>query len=340
MNSYLSLTKIGNLKLGIVNDGQPIQTENILVTLPTKEGTSNFKVFPGFNPKGEKEVEVSLVFNKPELNFEVNWIGFVQIDEAEYIVRATDLGEKLIMSPLYPDINTDMEEMEHGVLTQDKIEEFQMERTGFLKVMLTGVSSFGEVFYLKTKSANSIRAISDQLRILDVLTDGHSAGIPLVIKPIKKDVNDKQVVYVTIGFNGDISKSLSNVVSDLKNSPLNFKALENLYEESRESTPTVRFNDVKEDYEIKVLSNKDSGIAKSVTVSEDEASDPVVEYVVELVNSLENTKGIPLTQFKALFGSYKGNKKAFEEFLSKEENLKIGSFIAQISANNKGWEGF
>jgi len=335
MNSYLSLTKIGNLKLGIVNDGQPIQTENILVTLPTKEGTSNFKVFPGFDPKGEKEVEISLAFNKPELNFEVNYIGFIQLDDAEYIVKAKGLGEKLTMSPLYPDIYTDMEEIEHGELTQSKIEEFKMERTGFLKVMVSGVSSFGEVFYLKTKSANSIRAISDQLRILDVLTDGNSAGVPLILKPVKKDVNDKQVVYVTVGFKGDIVKDLSDVVSNLKNSSLNFKALEDLYSDSRETEDAVRFNDIKDDYEIKILSNKDNGVAKSVSAKkEDVETNPDIEYVVKVVNSLENTKGIPMTQFTALFASYKGNKKAFEEFLANDTNLKIGAFISQISANN------
>lgn len=330
----LSLTKIGNLKLGIVNDGQPIQTENILVTLPTKAGLANFKIFPGFCDKGEKKVEVSLAFNKPELNFEVNYVGFLQVDDVDYIIKASEMDEDLKMYPLYPDLNPDMPVISHGKLTNEKISFFNMERTGFLRVMLKDVSSFGEVFYLKTKSINSIRAISDQLRILDTLTDGNSAGIPLVIKPIKKDVNDKQIVYVSIGFEGDVTKDLSDIVTNLKNSSLNFDKVEEMYEAAREDYELVNYDDESENYTFKVLSDGDSGVATIITADSAPASKSA-GYIATVMNSLEDTKGIPLPQFEALYNSFKGNKKAFEEFLENPENIKIGAFIGEISKNTK-----
>lgn len=332
MKSPVSLTKIGNLKLGIINNGQPIQTEKILVTRPTKEGRANFKIFPGFDDNGESKVNVSLPFNKPELNFEVFYTGFLQIDEVEYIAKTEGIGKDLYFIPLYPDMNPEAEVILYGETSQEAMSDFGLERTGFLRAMVNGVSSYGEVFYLKTKSVNSIRAIQDQLKILNAITEGNVAGLPLVLKPVKKDIGEKQIIYVSIGFEGDIFETLNDMVYNAKEGPVNITALETLYEDERDFEEVIPYSEIKESSVIKVLSDGDSGITNIVT--KEAVQSEYADYISEVLSSID-TKGIPTSQFEALFSSFKEDKQKFEEFLSVDKNVEVMTIVKAIYENTE-----
>jgi hypothetical protein len=329
MKNLLSLTKVGNLKIGIVRNGKPIATERILVTTPTKENEENFKILRGFNEEGEEEVNVTLPFDDINLNFEVNYVSFATINEIEYILKAQDFGDKILAYPLNPE-DFDKKIIDMGELSNEKIEHFGMRRTGFLKVHLNGYSSFGEVFYYKTSSINTIRAITDQLKILSALTNGKIAGIPLVMRPIKKDVNEKQIVFISIGFKGGVNHenfnilggnlSLSDFIEKRKHSKVNYAALEDLYKESR--TPIEEeieaFENLK-NAKIEVDKNTEAEIKEIENEAEKKEKGPEEIFVKEFFKEKEIT-AIPLSVGVGLFKSMK-TEEEFKEYFEEEKTL-------------------
>lgn len=325
MKHILSLPKIGNLKLGVVRNGAPIQTSRILVTLPTKEGSENFKIYPGFNEEGEEKVDITLPFDSPELNFEVNYVGFLVINDIEYIAKAKDLGEPLYFYPMNPE-NFNEKVIDAGELTDELIEKYNMVKTGFLKVMLRGVSGFGEVFYFKTKSVNSIRAISDQMAIISALTGGKLAGLPLVLKPVKKDVGDKQIVYMSLSYDSNMfsggfpslfsmsSADMKNYINDRKSSPINIAAFEELYVNSRnlEEDDIVALADLT-DVNIKIERDAEKEISEIITESEKAEMSEEELYVTNLFQ--EKEYDIPVPMGLAVLNSLNGNRVSFEEYM-------------------------
>lgn len=308
----LSLTKIGNLKLGIVKNGKPIQTTRILVTRPTKEGGENFQILDGFNPEGEEKVNIRLPFDDISLNFEVNYVGFLTIDGKEYISKAEDIGKDILLYPLNVE-DFELDIINAGKLTEKKIVSYNMEKTGFLKCMLEGYSGLGEVFYLKTKSINTIRAINDQLKLLKALTRGALAGIPLTLKPIKKDVGEKQVLYVSISFNQDMLFDLGDYVYERENSPLDFEAFEKLYIEARTPDKIVKLSECK-DKEFKVEKDTEKEI-QELEKEADEAKNELNEEE-EIIKNLTSEYPVPFATFLAIYNAMEQNIEEFKEFLN------------------------
>lgn len=314
----LSLTKLGNLKLGIVRNGKPIQTERILVTRATKEGEENFQILDGFNPDGEEKVKISLPFDNIDLNFEVNYVGFVTVNNVEYISKASDIGEDLILYPL--DVSDfELPSIRIGALTEEMIETYNLERTGFLKCMVEGVCGFGEVFYLKTKSIHSIRAIVDQLTILTKLTNGHLSGIPLVLKAVKKDIKEKQVVYVSISYEGSL-KDLSTYITDRKNSEVDFKDFEDFYVESRQ--PTIVEYDNKT--ELKIERDTEQEITEIQTQAEKEKVTETKEDILlnKIIKDEKIILSVPRETIYAVFKAMKFNVEEFTAFIKDEVTLQ------------------
>lgn len=331
----ISLTKIGNLKLGVVKNGKPIQTTRILVTHATKEGSENFKILEGFNQEGEEKVNISLPFDSIDLNFEVNYVGFLTINEKEYISKSIGIGEPLYFYPLNIE-DFDLPVINAGVLTEKEIEFYNMELTGFLKCMLDGVSGFGEVFYFKTKSINSIRAIKDQLEILSALTDGKLAGIPLCLKPIKKDVKEKQVLYVSISFDQNILFDLGDYIEERAYDLINISAFEKLYRTSREPNNLVLLEDIKKEEKNEIKIEKDIEQEIKEIEAQAEASNAIqTEEEKELLTLIENVKmsmPIPTKTLLAVYKSFKDTQ-LFLDFISKEK-LTMAECLRQIKTEN------
>lgn len=239
MTDLLSLTKIGNIKLGRVVNGNPLALERMLVTRATKENEENFQPYPNFDKKGLDKLTITLPFNDNDLNFEVNYITFLEVDKVEYIAKSPEIGKEIILHPLNPE-DFDKPSIDFGKLKEDMIEKYGFKYTGFLKVMIPGVSSFGEVFYFKTGSINTIRAIKDQLKITKTLLGGKIANIPLVLKPVKKDISDgTQVVFLSIGL--DTNRQALREVSEDISVPavFNFDEVDKLYKESRDANENI-----------------------------------------------------------------------------------------------------
>jgi len=330
MQNLLSLTKVGNLKIGRIRNGKPIATERILVTMPTKENQENFKILHGFSEQGETSVNVSLPFDSIDLNFEVNYVGFATINEVEYILKSPEIGEKILAYPLNPE-DFDKKIIDMGELNDKSIERFTMKKTGFLKVHLDGFSSFGEVFYYKTSSVNTIRAITDQLRILSALTNGKIAGIPLKLKPVKKDVNEKQIVFLSIGFEGSLngenfglfcsSESLNALIEKRKNSSVDFQAFEKLYEESRipNEDDIISFEELK-NAKVEIDIDSDTEIKELEKESEEKEISEDEKYVRDLFKEKGISK-IPAPTGLALFNAMNKNVEVFEEYFAEEKTL-------------------
>lgn len=324
MKNIISFPKIGNLKLGIVRNGKPVQTTRVLVTLPTKEGTENFKIYPGFSDEGEISVAVTLPFDDPALNFEVNYVGFLTVSDVEYIAKAEKLGDNLLFYPMNPE-DFEKKVIDAGELTLELIEKYNLIKTGFLKVMIKNVSGFGEMFYFKTKSVNTIRTINDQLAIIGALTNGKVACLPLVLKPVKKDIGDKSIVFMSISFADDIvptggfnlmKPSLRNYIDERKESPVSIDGLEKLYKESRELTEDDIISLADETMisaVVKVDKDTDKEISEIMTEAQKATMTADEIYVHEFVES--NSLDIPKGMAFAVFNAFKGDKEPFEAFI-------------------------
>ena len=330
MENAISLTKIGNLKIGKVRNGTPIATERILVTLPTKNNEENFTIFPGFKEEGEEKVNITLPFDNNELNFEVNYVGFSTIGEVDYIIKVKDFGEDILMYPLS---NESGEEkvINLGEFTEELQEKLGLERTGFLKAYVEGVSGLGEVFYFKTKSANTIKVIQDQLKILSSLTGGKIAGIPLVMKPMKKDTGDNSIIYISISFR-ETRGAFSALEETLaKRNNLHFvdiNAFETLYKESRELSgeDIVAFEDL-EGVELKMETNTEVEIAEIENKAKETKSEEE-EFVSAFFKEKEIE--IPIVQGVAVLNKLNGDVDKFEEFFSEKKTLAdVLKFIAK-----------
>ena len=232
MTDLLSLTKIGNIKLGKVVNGNPLALEKMIVTRATKENAENFQPYPGFETDGLESLTVTLPFDSVALNFEVNYITFIEVDKVEYIAKSPNVGEDVLLYPLNPE-DFDKKIINFGALTTKMIESYEFRYTGFLKVMIPEISNFGEVFYFKTGSINTIRAITDQLTITKTILKGKLTKVPLELKPVKKDLADgTQVVFLSIGLNDKTIYEYLERRKDL-DAVFDFEAFDKLYYESR-----------------------------------------------------------------------------------------------------------
>lgn len=332
----LSLVKIGNLKLGLIKDGRPIQTERILVTKASKDGEENFKILNGFNEDGEEKVRITLPFNNKDLNFEINFVGFLEIYNISYIAKSSGIGQDLILYPLDEHLNRP--NINVGKLTEDLIIEYNLEKTGFLKCMLDGVSGFGEVFYFKTKSINSIKSINDQLTMLSALTKGRLMGIPLELKPVKKDINDEtSITHLSISFTGTLSE-LGEIISNSDLNAVDCEAYEKMYVDSRDSAEVISLNEAKltENFSMKILRDTESEIKYIENSAKNVQSDERI-FIENLMKENELViEAVPMATLVSLFNTMGGQDKASEflEFIKDDVNLpKIFAKIKEISSS-------
>lgn len=291
MKNLLSLTKIGNIKLGKVVNGNPLALEKMIVTRATKENAENFQLYPGFEQGGEDKLTVTLPFDSVGLNFEVNYITFIEVDKVEYIAKSPEVGADVHLYPLNPE-DFDRKIINFGKLTEKMLADYKFKYTGFLKVMIPEISNFGEVFYFKTGSINTIRAITDQLTITKTLLGGKLAKYPLELKPVKKDLADgTQIVFLSIGLN---DKTIYDYIENKRDidAGFDFASLDDLYNKSRKEdedeivdvdkkAKVVLLNS--HDKEIVSLENKDDKLNSVLDKEEitDEADREIIKRYAE-----------------------------------------------------------
>ena len=261
----INLVKIGNIKIGERRKGKPIVREGLLVTQAVKDNEEEFFLpFPGFTRSGEESLEVVFPFDDPELNFEVSYVSFGNVrfftekyaalrqtnpkeaeklsDEEKYekivpymIKEIDDKGTMLTvgipLSEYAPDVQAPF--LYFSRSSDEMRKELKMELTGILKVMRHNVSGWGEVFHFKTKSKVTINAIQNQLKTIDKMTKGKTAGLVLKMKAYKKQFKDKVFPFVDISLPAtnmvQIKEILSAHLESREIEPFDIKELEREY---------------------------------------------------------------------------------------------------------------
>lgn len=327
----IRLPKIGNLKLGLVRNGKPIATSRILVTKATKEGLENFKILDGFNEDGVETVNISLPFDDINLNFEVSYAGFLTINGIEYIAKAEDIGSDILIYPLEIE-NEDKTSYNVGTLTEELVEKFAMSRTGLLRCMLENYSGFGEVFYLKTQSINTIEVIRSQLKIISSLTNDRLAGIRLRLRAIQKDIDDKSITYISIS----PTETLNEDIINRETTKIQYEAFQDMYVSSRErSTTNCTVEELFSNLEVKIERRYED----EVKIIEREADAAVATINSELEQVLANKfpGGCPVKviSLQPLFEAL--SREDFDTFISKE-GLNVRDVVLETARIVRGVE--
>lgn len=326
----IRLPKIGNLKLGLVRNGKPIATSRILVTKATKEGLENFKILDGFNEDGVETVNISLPFDDINLNFEVSYAGFLTINGIEYIAKAEDIGSDILIYPLEIE-NEDKTSYNVGALTEELVEKFAMSRTGLLRCMLENYSGFGEVFYLKTQSINTIEVIRSQLKIISSLTANRLAGIRLRLRAIQKDIDDKSITYISIS----PTETLNEDIMNRGITKIQYKAFQDIYMSSRErSTTDCTVEELFSNLEVKVERRYEDEV-KIIEREADAAATINSELEQVLANKFPGGCPVKAISLQPLFETL--SREDFDTFISKE-GLSVRDVVLETARIVRGVE--
>lgn len=326
----IRLPKIGNLKLGLVRNGKPIATSRILVTKATKEGLENFKILDGFNEDGVETVNISLPFDDINLNFEVSYTGFLTINGIEYIAKAEDIGSDILIYPLEIE-NEDKTSYNVGALTEEFVEKFAMSRTGLLRCMLENYSGFGEVFYLKTQSINTIEVIRSQLKIISSLTANRLAGIRLRLRAIQKDIDDKSITYISIS----PTETLNEDIMNRGITKIQYKAFQDIYMSSRErSTTNCTVEELFSNLEVKVERRYEDEV-KIIEREADAAATINSELEQVLANKFPGGCPVKAISLQPLFEAL--SREDFDTFISKE-GLNVRDVVLETARIVRGVE--
>ena len=367
----MNLVKIGNIKIGEKRKGKPIVREGLLVTQAVKDNEEEFFLpFPGFTRSGEESLEIVFPFDDPNLNFEMGYVSFGNVrfftekyiqlkaknpEEAEnlsdeekyekkvpYIIKEiNDKGTKLIvgipLSEYAPDVQAPF--LYFSRSSEEMKKELHMELTGILKVMIHNVSGWGEVFHFKTKSKVTINSIQNQLKIIDKMTNGKTAGLVLKMKAYRKQYQDKVFPFVDIALPATemtrIKEVLSAHLEARKNEPFDIKELEREYL-NRYPCLADFYKGYKTKFDIEFEENED--IIHEISDEEDEEAieesnhtKKIVEKIAEKFNLQKGPQKTTLeTLVKRVSNFFEKEEEQIEEIEKRfneilEKNEKISS---------------
>ena len=346
------LVKIGNIKIGEKRKGKPIVREGLLVTQAVKDNEEEFFLpFPGFTRSGEESLEITLPFDNPDLNFEVGYVSFGNVrffteeyiklrktnpEEAEkmeeekkyekivpYMIREiNDKGTKLIigvpLSEYAPDVQAPF--LYFSKSSEEMKKELKMELTGILKVMIHGVSGWGEVFHFKTKGKITINAIKHQLQTIDKITKGKTAGLVLKMKAFRKQFKDRVFPFVDISLPATDMTKLKDITSAhlaaRKDEILDIKELEREYAD-RYPSLTEFFKGYKTKFDIEFEENED--VIHEIEDEESEEIGTSKEDIEKIVALLSEKFNLKVTQKNVLESLVKKVRNFFE---SEEEQIE------------------
>lgn len=338
----MSLAKIGNIKIGITTGNKAVMTDRILVTKTIKNGEKNFLPYEQYK-EGAKSLKVTLPFDEVDLNFEIHYTSFMQLtkngENIEYILKAKDFGKNIIAYPMGNYENEPCIDM--GILDDTTIQQYEMEKTGLLRVYVDGISSIGEVFYFKTKSEHTMKTIYNQLQIISALNDGILAGVPMQLTIRQREVvvaedkeKDTEVAkiypYLTISPVDMYLNSEANV--NAKNTIGNVSALEKIYKKERgvKKDNIILIKDInKDNWKIHEDKYKEVETLNNI-VDAKEVSSFIQKFIKE--RNLEHLSDIQLDLFLKIVGG--------EEFLkwfdSQKDEITVLTITKAINQYKKG----
>lgn len=202
------LPEIGKIKIGMKGDQRqsrsggsyqlPVKLDHFVVTTLERGEDGNFlKDREVHNRFGEKptELPVILLYNDPSLNFQSRWACFVGTrlwctGDGENAIRKQKDGSAIhwdcTCERAAPDFKTD---------------QYRCKTAGVLSVMLADMENVGGVYKFRTTSYNTVVNIMSSMALIQRITGGTLAGIPLTMAIRPKTVvtpidNKTQKVYV------------------------------------------------------------------------------------------------------------------------------------------------
>ena len=217
-NLLSGLAERGKIKIG--NKGQkrtsangnefqaPQKLDHFLITTTARGGDGNFLRDVGLhNMLGDKPVEIPVVllYDDIDLNFQTRYCSYVGrtawcSGDGEQAERIREGGGRVL-------VPCTCERVEQTYKGQDKCKP-----NGKLSVIIQGAEVVGGVWVFRTTSFHTIRGILSSLALIQRITGGPLAGIPLMLTLAPKTVvdpttNKNQTVYiVSLEFRGSMEK--------------------------------------------------------------------------------------------------------------------------------------
>jgi hypothetical protein len=172
----LFLNKLGNIKIGGLKNGLPMQYIKIFVTNTSKEGEENFKPFSEDYASGVDYLNVVLPYKKnPLRNFDSGKISFLELNGSiKYYAKI--ISDNILLFPLQPNMKNPSEPL--PVINIGEVKDWEAkldfkERGILYTQIINSTENFGYldpvggngVFLFKTSSAHSISEIKNTLNL-------------------------------------------------------------------------------------------------------------------------------------------------------------------------------
>ena len=181
------LTECGKIKIG--NKGREIRSKNgnvfqppqkldhFVITTLERGPDGNFNLDQGMHARfGDqpKELPVMLLFNDPWLSFQTTYAAMR--GGARFCTGDGERAERIDEQGEIHEVECTCERLNQAYAGKEKCK-----INGTLSVMIEGATVVGGIWKLRTTSINTCQGIASSLALLSTITEGHIAGVPLML---------------------------------------------------------------------------------------------------------------------------------------------------------------
>jgi hypothetical protein len=179
---------------------QPKKLDHFVVTTMQRDAAGrmlpDLELMRKLSPQGGKlkELPVMLLYNDPDVNFQTRYSCY--IGNRLWCCGDGEGAQRLQQDGKYQPVHCPCLRLEANYTGKDKCKP-----NGTLQVLLQGVDRIGGVWKFRTTSWNSVNSIMSSLKLIQAITGGVLAGIPLKLVLSPKTVTvpgtgQNMVVYV------------------------------------------------------------------------------------------------------------------------------------------------
>jgi len=179
---------------------QPKKLDHFMLTTMQRDAAGrmlpDLELMRKLAPQGGKlkEIPVMLLFNDPDINFQTRYACY--IGNRLWCCGDGEGAQRLEQDGKYQPVPCPCLRLEANYTGKDKCKP-----NGTLQVLLQGVDRIGGVWKFRTTSWNSVNSIMSSLKLIQAITGGVLAGIPLKLVLSPKTVTvpgtgQNMVVYV------------------------------------------------------------------------------------------------------------------------------------------------
>lgn len=213
---------------------QPKKLDHFVVTTMQRDAAGrmlpDLELMRKLSPQGGKlkELPVMLLYNDPDVNFQTRYSCY--IGNRLWCCGDGEGAQRLQQDGKYQPVHCPCLRLEANYTGKDKCKP-----NGTLQVLLQGVDRIGGVWKFRTTSWNSVNSIMSSLKLIQAITGGVLAGIPLKLVLSPKTVTvpgtgQNMVVYVvSLEFSGT-EQELAKIGYDIAKRRAEHKAKMDLIE--------------------------------------------------------------------------------------------------------------